>query len=467
MYGANPALADQLPTYLAGDWGLARPAAGEPYIARTLDGSPAPVLGPGARRLVRFAHLADLQLADDQSPTRVGFADLPALSDAAIRTQDPDLCRMSNAAVRTINALHREDPIAFTLLGGDNADSAQANELDWALAILDGDEVACRSEPVVDLVPGPDNDGKDPFIAEGLLMPWKWVTGNHDVLVQGNAVVDDGEIAIALGDVAALGTRDDALGGRLTRAAVADPTRTPLRRKDIMRKVAASGDGHGVGPGQVAAGKAFYSFDVPGTPLRFIVLDTACETGGAGGLLRQGDIDANVQPVLDDAKAEGKWVVLAAHHPYSSLGDGGDTFGTVQPDAVLPDQWLALLGSYDNVLLTIDGHTHRHAVRPVQPPGGHAFWDIVTGAIADYPFQFRLVEVWDGDNGYVLIRATVVDFAVDDDPVAAEGRRLGLIDYTAGWGKDGYGMPEDRNVELWIKRPPGAVGRGPIPHSGP
>ena len=73
------------------------------------------------------------------------------------------------------------------VLGGDNADNAQQNELDWFLSILDGaPSVECDSGKDDDPVTGPDNDPKDPFVAEGLKVPWLWVTGNHDILNQGN-----------------------------------------------------------------------------------------------------------------------------------------------------------------------------------------------------------------------------------------------------------------------------------------
>ena len=39
--------------------------------------------------------------------------------------------------------------------------------------------------------------------------------------------------------------------------------------------VADDADGHGLGSTQAASGKAYYTFDVPSTPLRFVVLDTS------------------------------------------------------------------------------------------------------------------------------------------------------------------------------------------------
>ena len=67
---------------------------------------------------------------------------------------------MANASVRTINALHAKDPFAFTLMGGDNADSAQTNEVEWVLSILSGaPSVECDSGDDNDPVPGADNDG--------------------------------------------------------------------------------------------------------------------------------------------------------------------------------------------------------------------------------------------------------------------------------------------------------------------
>src|SRR5690606_32936867 len=158
----------------------------------------------------------------------------------------------ANASVRTINALHAKDPISFTLLGGDNADSAQTNEVDWVLGILSGAEsIECDSGDDDDIVPGPHNDGKDPCKPEGLAMPWKWVTGNHDILVQGNLKTDEHREK-ALGIEANGGTRryDDGAKGFVERGdfVVPDERRALLSRTELMAKVAAHGDGHGLGP---------------------------------------------------------------------------------------------------------------------------------------------------------------------------------------------------------------------------
>ena len=92
--------------------------------------------------------------------------------------------------MRTINAVNAEDAVDFVVLGGDNADSAQTNEVQWYLDIMDGAPVVhCDSGIDDDPVPGEANDPKDPFAPVGLDVPWYWVMGNHDVLVQGNFAI--------------------------------------------------------------------------------------------------------------------------------------------------------------------------------------------------------------------------------------------------------------------------------------
>ncbi|RYE74967.1 MAG: hypothetical protein EOO74_10770, partial [Myxococcales bacterium] len=391
---------------------------------------------------------------DDESPTRLGLFDNDASEpQAALRPQDPQLCRMANAAVRTINFLHQDRPIDFVLMGGDNVDSAQSNEVDWVLGILNGGEVECDSGADDDLIPGPANDGKDAFTAEGLKMPWKWVTGNHDILVQGNVPISASNKKVALGTKAVGGTRDYRLGGELAKDdLIADERRALLDRAELMARVAGSVDGHGLGEAQKASGKAFYHFDVPNTPLRFVILDTGAETGGAEGMLHQADIDAYVKPSLDEARQEGKWVILASHHASGSLTEQGGAFGKPQADAVLPDAWRNFLGTYDNVIFSMVGHSHQHRAEPIAPPdGGHAYWEVMTSAIADFPHEFRLLEVWDQDNGWLMLRATCVDLATENDAVAEEGRRRGTVDWVSSWVADGRGPDGQRNVELYIK----------------
>jgi 3',5'-cyclic AMP phosphodiesterase CpdA len=359
--------------------------------------------------------------------------------------------------VRTINALHRKDPIAFTLLGGDNADSAQTNEFDWVLGMLSGSAyVKCDSGDVSDPIPGPANDGKDAFAAEGLAMPWKWMTGNHDVLVQGNFPIVS-EAAFAIGKHSEGGTRNyakDPNGAIQTGDfVVADPARALLDRQSLMAKVAADKDGHGIGDAEKASGRATYTFDVDGTPIRFVVLDTTHTEGGSEGVITQSQLDTQIRGMLDQAKAAGKWVILASHHATDALTNGGTIGSTkTETDALTPDAWVDFVSSnYPNVLFSMVGHAHRHRVAKVGTK--HAWWEVMTAAIADWPNEFRLVELFDQENGWLMMRATCMDFATDGDPVAAEGKRRATSDETTGWAPAPNVELTDRNVELWIKKP--------------
>ncbi len=453
----NPAVPVEIEQMLAEGYGELEIGPGQPLAPATLDGTPPPPRGPRPKLLTRFVHLADTQLADDESPARLAIFDGPGPFASAFRPQEGHECRILNAAVRTINAFHRSTPVDFVLLGGDNADSAQTNEVDWVLGILSGStRVECDSGDDDDPVQGPDNDPKDPFFAEGLLMPWRWVTGNHDVLHQGNFPVDT-RAELVTGSLSDGGTRDWSLPGGpvVTGEVVPDPRRALLSRPALLDQLAATGDGHGIGPDEQAYGKAFYEFDVKDTPLRVLVLDTAAETGGPNGVLLEDDVERFIRPALDRAQRDRRWVVLASHHASRLLGDGSfaATGTPVVPGALSVEAWQALVGGYDNVLLHLAGHTHVHRVTHVTPSGGHAYWELETSALSDYPHQVRVIEIWDEDNGFAAIRGVALDYAVDDDPVAAEGRRRAVVDVTSGFGRDGSGAPSWRNVELSIERP--------------
>jgi hypothetical protein len=89
----------------------------------------------------------------------------------------------------------------------------------------------------------------------------------------------------------------------------------------------------------------------------------------------------------------------------------------------------------------------------MQPPGKHPYWAVFNGPQSEYPHQFRLFEVWDADNGYVMLRITGVDVSVEGDPVAAQGRQRAVIDYTSTWAGTLPARADQRNVELWIRKP--------------
>lgn len=452
---ANPSQPAVLSRALADGWADLSTGAGEPFVTRTFDGAPAPAPGPNARRLTRVVHLADLQLLDDESPMRITSLDARGFAAGASRPQDAQACRLTNAAVRTINGLHRVEPVDLVLLGGDNVDSAQRNELDWLLGILGGGApVECDSGDDDDPMPGAP-DGKDRFISEGLAMPYRWVSGNHDVLVQGLFAVTPERAAAALRGEASGGTRDGR-GALLPEGATITPDdrRALLTPTALLERVAADRDGHGIDAAQLARGKAFSSFDVAGTPLTFLVLDTTAETGGDDAIVRRADFETFIQPVLDRAAAEHRVLVLVAHHATDRLTTNGGSLGIAQPDALEPAEVVRRLAANGRVAFSLVGHSHTHRVKAVTAQAG-GWWELTTSSIVDFPNELRVVEVFDQDNGWWMLRATVVDLELDGDDVAAQGRRASIVDYTSGWLAGERlvgGEAADRNVELWIRK---------------
>lgn len=451
----DPRVVTELDMMLTDGFGDETEAPGEAIIDITIDGSPVPTPGANAALVSRFVHLADTQLADDESPMRLVSFDNDEAFAGAFRPQEAHECRILDAAVRTINAVHAATPVDFVVLGGDNADAAQTNEVEWFVSILDGaDVVECDSGDDDDPVPGENNDPKDRFAPVGLDVPWYWVMGNHDVLVQGNFVIQ-GREALAIGDAVNDTTRDWTMPGGPTfmGPVVPDEDRALLDGSSLLDIVRSSGDGHGVTQAVVDSGKANYTFDVPGTEIRFIAVDTAAQTGGAEGVVRQLEVDDFLRPALDQAEADGKWVLLSSHHASTSLSDGGGLGGMQQPDALTTDEFQGLLGEYDNVIAHLCGHSHIHRVLANEPLGGHAYWEIITSAIADHPHQMRIFELRDEDNGWISLTSIALDISFEGDELGAEGRLRGITDMTSGWQNTGEGLPEDRNVRLWIPAP--------------
>ena len=201
-------------------------------------------------------------------------------------------------------------------------------------------------------------------------------------------------------------------------------------------------------------GKASYVYDLPGQPLRLIVIDMAWPGGGSEGVITQTDVDTFVKPALDEAAAEGKFVILSSHQSSNTLATADDLGVTTMPnDQLDTDGWQSFVAGYDNVLVHITGHSHIHRAHRREPTAGGRYWELITSALADYPHLMRLMEVWDQDNGFVSVRSIALDFSTEGDPVAQDGRARAVADLTSGWVEDAGGVAADRNVELWIPKP--------------
>lgn len=120
---------------------------GSPRVVRTLSGTSA-LAGRADRRrsLAYFAQLTDFQLADEESPARVEFADRGA--NAAFRPQEAFEPWAIDYSFRQLNEFTAASPhlqadgarapMDLALLGGDHADNQQNNEANWVRQLIEG-----------------------------------------------------------------------------------------------------------------------------------------------------------------------------------------------------------------------------------------------------------------------------------------------------------------------------------------
>ncbi|MCO5314639.1 MAG: metallophosphoesterase [Solirubrobacterales bacterium] len=382
--------------------------------------------------------------------------------------------------------------------------------------------------------PGLMNRAQKPFKATGLKVPGYIVFGNHDNLVQGNVYANKIYNQTAVGclkpidDDAANSGRDNGpllsfvlnpnftandmnslyqSQPKLFMPVPPDPDRRLISRKEYMKIFESGKDrktGHGFGlvdrsEAQASNGYAgYYSFS-PRPGVRYIVLDTTA----AAGKFRTSPLASSSEGNIDDpqfkwfesklklAKKQNEVAIVFSHHAIPNLDvelpdetapsckhvnitevpgcDGDPRFsGPIHLGADAE----ALMLKYPNAIAWVAGHSHENKITPYPSADGKSgFWSIRTAALADWPKQNRLLELFDNRDGTLSLFGTLVDHAAPaetpapgtsaaaftPEQLASIGREIGFNDSQVGGracgGPCGEGQARDRNAELLIKDP--------------
>ncbi|WP_210603176.1 TIGR03767 family metallophosphoesterase [Brevibacterium oceani] len=409
----------------------------------------------------------------------------------------------------------------IALTTGDNTDSAQSNELDAFLSYLAGGtiEPAAGTRGFSDAPVGlgdenyynPEPSSHDqwkrtkglpthagalaasaePFDGEGLSLPWLSCFGNHDCLVQGRSAEPSGYDEFLTGQAKPVGVAENAAppGDKLS-AYVEDPTwisqgaSHPIERDSERRMVskaeyvdrhlcaAGSPQGHGFTEDNRSTGRAYYVYDeLPG--VRMIVLDTTNIAGHVDGCVDQRQFEWLEERLVEvhtsyhsesgemvKGRGGDRLVVIASHHGLSTMtndyGADSETGEDRRGKLYLADEVERLLHRFDNVALWLSGHTHVNSITP-RPGISGGFWEVSTGSIAEWPVQFRGIEISAGASA-VRLRATMVDSQAPATPdgtlsledLASLHREIAANDDGSVGGLYAEGTVADRNQDLLV-----------------
>ncbi|MEO8415976.1 MAG: TIGR03768 family metallophosphoesterase, partial [Ginsengibacter sp.] len=356
-----------------------------------------------AASLLHFFSISDIHITDKESPAEAIYYGykwniISGYSPAMLYST-----HMLNAAVITINSLHKTKPFDFGLSLGDAINSSQYNELRWYIDVMDGKLINPDSGIKDDPNPGPNNDYQDKYKAVGLTQSIKWyqALGNHDHLwmgmfppdanvrekMTGSTILELGNIFTDKTGLASRGYYMGSIDGKTVNGDIigagpasvftipptvpADMNRYPLAKKDVIVEFLNSTSqpaGHGFTPAMAAAGFANYTFDpIADLPITVIVLDnTNNGDKPATDAYGKGFIDKErydwLIAAMDKAQAEGKLMIIAAHIPIKVKLDPTTFLGqamTWSKDSYKnEDALLAKLHTYPNLILWISGHRH-------------------------------------------------------------------------------------------------------------
>ena len=431
-------------------------------------------------KLLSFFTISDIHITDKEAPNQLIYLQrlYPKLSVSGSLYSGIMLSttQVLDAAVQTINALHKKDPFDFGISLGDTCNSTQYNELRWYIDVLDGKVITPSSG--AHLGAG-TIDYQKPYKASGLdkAIPWYQALGNHDHFWMGSFPVDDGPrkdlrqsyitdevfaTAALFSDLTKINNHDYYMGvldgstpyGNIIDAGpvtdfknppkvVPDPDRRSLLRTEWMKeffKTSTNPVGHGFNLADADKGFACYSF-VPKSaiPIKVIALDdTQREDDNSADIHGHGFLDQArwvwLKKELADGDAAGQLMIIAAHipinvevtSPASEMGWWTDPKNAV----TLPDL-IAELQSHPNLIMWISGHRHLNVVKafispdPLNAPE-KGFWEVETSSLRDFPQQFRTFEIYLNSDNTLSIVTTDVDPAVKDGSLAAISRSYAL-----------------------------------------
>ncbi len=362
-----------------------------------------------------------------------------------------------DAAVQTINALHKQESFDFGISLGDAVNNNQYNELRWYIDVLDGKLITPSSGAHIGA------DGilyQKPYQAAGLDKSIKWyqAIGNHDQFWLGSTLQTDYTRSTHIGsDVLnidpinysppnwsqILGNRGYYMGvvdgstefGDVIYAGPESHYATPPRiAADSSRRALSTGEwmseflnstsrpvGHGFTQQMINNEFACYHFypraDIP---IKVIVLDDIDKSGSAYAALDQSRYEWLVSE-LEDGQNAGELMIICAHipiNPYAQMPmqSPAKYMNIWAPSAAVTQQnLLDTLHSYPNLLMWIAGHVHRNTITPQPSSDGDltkGFWMVETPSLRDFPQQFRRFKiVRNSDN-------SISTFVLSVDPAA-------------------------------------------------
>jgi metallophosphoesterase (TIGR03768 family) len=457
---------------------------------RRFDLMPAGYAGAGnAARLASFFSFSDIHITDKESPAQVPYLGWRApfldpgpggLNKSAYSPIILDTTHHLDAAVRTVNALHAQQPFHFGMMLGDNGNASQRNEIRWFIDVVDGQYITPSSG---------DHRGADtidyqmPFQAAGLNpeIPWYEAIGNHDQywmgvgyptekirqaqcgtnilnistngpLVAGGpdgtgmyvGVVDGttpyGEV-IKWGETNLFAT-PPTVAADSNRLSVTTDNSSPTNYVAEFFNTTSLPRGHGFNLAPTHAGSlaACYAFEpLTNIPLKVIVLDNTCKSNALGQApVFYGDawVDAVRYAWLTNELQAGQdanqLMILAAHIPILPQTSLTDTNRSPMfYNAADETNLIATLHRYPNLILVMAGHRHMNVVTPFPSPDPthpeYGFWQVETASLRDFPRQFRTWDLRRNSDNTISILTTCVDPMVESNSPAWKS-----LGYTVG-----------------------------------
>jgi len=174
-----------------GAWTFGAPLPVEPRKDIMPSGYAAPAV---KAKLLKFFTFTDIHITDKEAPNQlISLQQLdPKYSGENTSIYSPVMLyttQVLDAAVQTVNALHRKSPFDFGISLGDTCNNTSYNELRWYIDVIDGKVITPSSG--AHLGAG-TIDYQKPFKAAGLdkSIPWYQALGNHDHFYIGSFPVD-------------------------------------------------------------------------------------------------------------------------------------------------------------------------------------------------------------------------------------------------------------------------------------